>query len=427
MWKKPGKPVPIHYSQLVLGLYVSLKENWSNHPFLYNDFLLNTQKKIDTIQALKLDKLFYYPDRSTVEPAPLGPEFMANASSGKRESDAIAAAEKHQLAKLQQERKEKIAKQKDAAARADRNWERAAKATREALLDLPRSPKQAGKKLLELSGENASTIAGSQEILLHLLGDKNGDGPQFHAINVMTLSMLLGKLCGMTEAQLADLALGALAHDAGKARVPAYLLKLDKRAKHEEAFYRQHTAYGVELASESGVFNEAAIEIISDHHEAMDGSGWPNGKSEFGLATRIVALVNRYDRLCNPESPEREALMPTTALAVLFKNESKKFDSVLLGMLIKVMGIYPPGTIVHLNDGAIGMVVCPGKESLRPKVLVYNPDLLMGEAPTIDLSEEPDLKIDEALRPASLPPEVLAWLNPRKRLSYFYAVEGQAQ
>jgi hypothetical protein len=183
----------------------------------------------------------------------------------------------------------------------------------------------------------------------------------------------------------------------------------------------------VELASESGVFNEAAIEIISDHHEAMDGSGWPNGKSEFGLATRIVALVNRYDRLCNPESPEREALMPTTALAVLFKNESKKFDSVLLGMLIKVMGIYPPGTIVHLNDGAIGMVVCPGKESLRPKVLVYNPDLLMGEAPTIDLSEEPDLKIDEALKPASLPLEVLAWLNPRKRLSYFYAVEGQAQ
>jgi hypothetical protein len=95
-------------------------------------------------------------------------------------------------------------------------------------------------------------------------------------------------------------------------------------------------------------------------------------------------------------------------------------------MLIKMLGIYPPGTLVQLNDGALGMVVSPGRESLRPKVLVYNPELTKEDAATVDLAQEPDLKIDEALKPSSLPPEALAWLNPRKRLSYFYSAEGGA-
>jgi HD-GYP domain-containing protein (c-di-GMP phosphodiesterase class II) len=426
MWKKPGKAEPIHYSQLVLGLYISLKENWNDHPFLYNDFLLNNQKKIDTIQALKLDKIYYYPDKSTAKPGARTPDAVVASLAAEEAAKAVLVAEKAELVRLQQEKKAKIQLQKDAAARADRGWERAAQATREALVGLSRSPKQAGEKLVGLSRETASVFAGGQEILLHLLGDKNSDGPQFHALNVMTLSMLLGKFSGMNEGQLADLALGALAHDAGKARVPAHLLKNANRAKHEEAFYRQHGAYGAEVAKESGVFTAAAIEVITDHHEALDGTGWPSGKSKLNLGPRVVALVDRYDRLCNPESAEREGLMPTTALAKIFKTEIKQYDPALLSLLIKMLGIYPPGTIVQLNDGALGMVVCPGKESLRPKVLVYNPDLTKEEAPTVDLAQEPDLKIEEALKPSSLPLDALAWLNPRKRLSYFYSAEGSA-
>ena len=428
MWNKPGKAEQVHYSQLVLGMYISLKENWNDHPFLYNDFKLSNQKKIDTIQSLKLDKIYYYPDKSIAAPGPLivvPVEVVAALAAGEAR-EAKILAEQEELARLRLEKKNKIRKQKDVAARADRGWERAAQSTREALIELSRSPKQAGEKLVNLSRESAAIFSGGQEILLHLLGDKNSDGPQFHALNVMTLSMLLGKYSGMNEAQLADLSLGALAHDAGKARVPAHLLKLAVRAKHEEDFYRQHGAYGAQVARESGVFNSAALEIITDHHEAMDGSGWPSRKNKLSLGARIVALVDRYDRLSNPESPEREALMPTTALAKIFKTELKQFDPALLGMLIKMLGIYPPGTIVQLNDGALGMVVSPGRDSLRPKVLVYNPDMSKEDAATVDLEQEPDLKIDEALKPSSLPPEALAWLNPRKRLSYFYSAEGGA-
>ncbi|HQC80676.1 MAG TPA: HD family phosphohydrolase, partial [Accumulibacter sp.] len=63
------------------------------------------------------------------------------------------------------------------------------------------------------------------------------------------------------------------------------------------------------------------------------------------------------------------------------------------------------------------------KESLRPTVLIYSPDMEKREAPTIDLSQFDDLKIEEALRPASLPSDVLRWMNPRQRLSYFFSTE----
>ena len=286
-----------------------------------------------------------------------------------------------------------------------------------------RTPKQAGAQLLDLSQKTASLISQGQEVLLHLLGDKQGEGPQFHALNVMTLSMLLGKAAGLGEQQLAELALGTLAHDIGKAKVPLHILKAKTRAKHEEDFYRMHGAYGLELAKVSGVFGPVALSVIADHHEYLDGSGWPLGKTNPGPAARIAAVVDRYDRLCSPESPEREALMPSEALARLFRTESAKFDQHLLKLLIKLLGVYPPGTLVRLNDESLGLVVSPGKDSLRPNILIYSPEMPKQEAPTIDLAQVAELKIEEALRPSALPADVLQWMNPRQRLSYFFSTD----
>ena len=135
-------------------------------------------------------------------------------------------------------------------------------------------------------------------------------------------------------------------------------------------------------------------------------------------------MVNRYDNLCTPEAIGVEPLMPAEALARMFRIEGAQHDPALLGALIKLLGVYPPGTVVQLNDTSLALVVAPGPESLRPQVLVYTPEIPKDEAPTIELHTEPDLKIIEAIRPATLPPDVLAWLNPQQRLSYFFSVEN---
>jgi HD-GYP domain-containing protein (c-di-GMP phosphodiesterase class II) len=282
----------------------------------------------------------------------------------------------------------------------------------------------AGEQLAQLSRDTASSIAQGQEILLHLLGDKKEQGPQFHALNVMTLCMLVGKKTGLTERELADLALAALAHDAGKSQIPPQILKISKRKKHEEDFYRQHVLFSVQFATQSGAFSPEALATIADHHEAVDGSGWPLGKKNTSRSARILAMVDRYDWLCSPdEVADRAPLMPAEALATMFRNESSQYEMGLLSALIKLLGVYPPGTVVQLSDGALAMVVSPGRKSLQPKVLIYSPEQPKEEAPTLDLDTEPDLKITEAIRPSTLPPDVLQWLNPRQRLSYFFSVE----
>ncbi len=424
MWKKPGTPVPIEPSQVVVGLYIWLDISWVDHPFLTSRIMVSTEKEIAMIRAHHVEgRLYYYPDMSRAEPRPVS-RLPSQSEAELSAAELEAAALRLEVQALEATKKAKLQRQRLAAQRADKNWEDAARATREALLNMARSPKTAGTQLSQLSRQTASAIAKGQEVLLHLLGDKKGQGPQFHALNVMTLSMVVGKHAGLTERELADLALGALAHDGGKAQIPVAILQSATRKKFEEDFYRQHVQFSVQFATESGVFTPEALAVIADHHECADGTGWPKSKKETSRAARILALVNRYDRLCTPEASGREALMPSEALATLFRTLAGKYDKSLLSTLIKLLGVYPPGTVVQLSDGSLALVVSPGATSLQPRVLIYSPEVPRDEAPTLDLADEPGLKVTEAIRPSTLPPDVLDWLNPQQRLSYFYSVSG---
>ena len=81
----------------------------------------------------------------------------------------------------------------------------------------------------------------------------------------------------------------------------------------------------------------------------------------------------------------------------MFRYQAERFDLKLLGMFIKQLGIYPPGTVVQLSDGSLGLVVSPGPNSLQPTVMLYAPESSKMDAPIVDLSAEADLKIVEAL------------------------------
>ena len=422
MWKKLDTPVPIDPSQVVIGLYVWLDLTWDEHPFFSSRFLVKTEKDVAILRTLDIaGKLYYHPQHSTAAPG----EVVVQSTAP--DEIAIEAARKEALAQelraLEKAKKDKQRAQKDAALRADQAWGNAARATKQALNDMPRSPKQAGKQLVDLSMETASIVAKGQEVLLHLLGDKKEQGPQFHALNTMTLSMLVGKKAGLNERTLADLAVAALAHDSGESQIPPQILKSGQRKKHEEDFFRQHVDFSLKFAAESGAFSKEALEMIGNHHECVDGSGWPKGSKAASTGARILAMVDRYDNLCSPDVTGRDPLMPAEALATMFRNEAAKFDMALLSMLIKLLGVYPPGTVVQLNDGSLALVIAPGPTALKPAVLLYSPEMSKEDAPTIELSNEPDLKIAEAIRPSTLPLDVFNWLNPQQRLSYFFSVE----
>ena len=134
----------------------------------------------------------------------------------------------------------------------------------------------------------------------------------------------------------------------------------------------------------------------------------------------MLTIVNEYDRLCNPNNLG-DAMTPYEALSHMFVKLPHKFDSIVLRLLIKSLGVYPPGSIVQLSNGAYGIVmtVNPLKPML-PLVMLHVPEVARETPVIIDLGEEPDLTIKKCLRAEQLPMEVFEYLSPRKRVSYYF-------
>ena len=111
------------------------------------------------------------------------------------------------------------------------------------------------------------------------------------------------------------------------------------------------------------------------------------------MAARIVALVNRYDNLCNPHLLAR-AMTPHESLSLLFAQGRSKYDTSILGAFIKMMGVYPPGSTVQLTDDRYALVVAVNSSRpLKPNVLVHDAATPREEALVLDLETASGLGI----------------------------------
>jgi HD-GYP domain-containing protein (c-di-GMP phosphodiesterase class II) len=211
-------------------------------------------------------------------------------------------------------------------------------------------------------------------------------------------------------------------HDVGKTDLPERLRHLDERFdKGDLVAYRDHVAHGVVHGRRMGL-NAGALLVLAQHHENADGSGFPLRlkMDRMSIAARIVALVNRYDNLCNPPLLT-QAHTPHEALSLLFAQAQSKFDTSLLNSFIRMMGVYPAGSVVQLTDERYALVMSVNStRPLKPNVLVHDPRRPREEALHLNLMRTPDLGIRRSLKPAQLPADVLAYLAPRPRVAYFF-------
>jgi hypothetical protein len=138
------------------------------------------------------------------------------------------------------------------------------------------------------------------------------------------------------------------------------------------------------------------------------------------VAARIVALANRYDNLCNPPLLA-QAHTPHEALSLLFAQAQSKFDTGMLNSFIRMMGVYPAGSVVQLTDERYALVMSVNStRPLKPNVLVHDAKLPREEALYLNLMGTPDLGIRRSLKPAQLPADALDYLAPRARVAYFF-------
>ena len=218
------------------------------------------------------------------------------------------------------------------------------------------------------------------------------------------------------------LGLGALLHDIGKMEVPSkVLLKPPPLTRPEQQLLEMHTLFGLRMG-EKLMLDDEVLRVIYEHHEYCDGSGYPRQLHEasIGRLSRIVCITNTFDNLCNPVDP-RTALSPHEALARMYTPQWRaRFDEVALKAFIRCMGIYPPGSLVQLQDERYALVLGMHPTlPLKPTLIVYDPSVPKEEALIVNLEAEPDLAIASSMRPSQLPAEALEYLNPRQQLSYY--------
>jgi HD-GYP domain-containing protein (c-di-GMP phosphodiesterase class II) len=160
-----------------------------------------------------------------------------------------------------------------------------------------------------------------------------------HTRRVAALAVAIGEQFGLTPARLRALAIGGLLHDVGKLSVPSSILqKPDALDEAEFAIIKRHPANGRDLLAELGGFSDSVTRLVLDHHERLDGSGYPRGikADELTLETRILAVCDVYDALVSPRV-YRGAWTIERALALLDKESGTGFDADCVRALVRIV------------------------------------------------------------------------------------------
>ncbi|KQP22798.1 HD-GYP domain-containing protein [Pseudorhodoferax sp. Leaf267] len=415
----------IDVGQLRRGLFVQLDLGWMDHPFPRGSFKISSDDQIRTIRSLGLSRVRYFPAKSDLQqstsaqpddgtPAPPRPDPAAGQSAAQQ---LISEAEA-----LREQRQRLLEVQQANLRHCERRFGEAVQVYERVLADVSLKPVHMRERCMALVQGCVADVLVDGEAAIRLLSEAAGERSATHTVNVMVISLLLGKALGLSATELAELGLAALLHDLGKIQLPERMRADDAGfSESERAVYREHINESVRLGKRMGLPG-AALDAIAQHHEMVDGSGFPAALvgDAMSLGGRVLALVNTYDNLCNPPRLA-QALTPHEALSLMFASQKQRFDGVVLGAFIRMMGVYPPGSVVQLvNDRYAIVVSVNSTRPLKPRVLVHDPSMPSEQALILDLETAPELGIRRSLKPAQLPRAALHYLAPRQRVRYFY-------
>ncbi len=408
----------ISVDELRPGMFVHLDLDWWAHPFALSSFVLDSPGQIETIRALGLQRLRWSPERSQAPASPAA----ADDSPAPPASDAAAAPDKAAAQDPAAQRRSELAEQRRAVQRCQRQYAESARAWATLAESVAPRPVAARDGAQALTRALLDKMMVDQDICIRVLADGAGDRAASHALNVTVIALLMGRVFGFGDAAMCDLGVGALLHDIGKLDLPLRARYADPGlAPADLAQYRSHVESGLAHARRMGLA-PGAVEVIAQHHELADRSGFPArlGAGQIAVAARIVALVDRYDNLCNPLLPH-QAMTPHEALSLIFAQSRGQFDATMLNAFIRMMGVYPPGSVVQLTDDRFALVVSANSSRpLKPRVLVFDPSIPPEEALLLHLDEDANLGVRRSVRASSLPPRAQSWLSPRQRIVYFF-------
>lgn len=194
-----------------------------------------------------------------------------------------------------------------------------------------------------------------------------------HAINTAILISGFSLFLGMKKETVVQIAIGALLHDAGVAKIPVAILnKKDKLSKNEHELVQQHVLWGHKICKSDGLTNKITTDMLVNHHERLDGSGYPRGieASKLSKLARITAIVDVYDAMTGNKH-HKQGEQPINALRYLI-SKSEQFDRSLVQQFIKYIGVHPVGSLVKLSNETLAIITKGNRENpLNPTVIAF--------------------------------------------------------
>ena len=224
------------------------------------------------------------------------------------------------------------------------------------------------------------------------------------SVNVCILTIAFAQYLELDTHTIYVLGMAALLHDVGMLKVPNYLLTYEgKLNKAQRQAIEYHVIEGMSFV---GLHNELSDikelrDIIGNHHERYDGSGYPRGikGDKIPYLAQILGITSTYEAMTR-ERFYSNAANPTQALSRIYSWRSRLFDGRLVNRFIKALGVYPPGCMVKLVDGRMAIVTMINPQNrTRPVVRLLNPADSSGQSSEIDLmaDENSALKIEKSL------------------------------